>query len=143
MSAAPLDRGPRALPPSGGLLVLRVWFEPEHVTPLRARIVASADPAAGTDDPAGPDRLVTLSASAASVEDAVRVVRRWLERFGAPAGAPPAGGTVRLPGRADGDAPVTDDRQGTGAAGRQGPGGDGVGRDDVTVRRTAGGGPGR
>jgi hypothetical protein len=85
VTAAPPDRGPRAPPPTGGLLVLRVWFEPDHATPMRARIVGSVDPTGGTHGPAGPE-LPTLSATAASVEDAVRVVRRWLEGFEAPAG---------------------------------------------------------
>lgn len=89
MTAAPPDRGPRALASTGGLLVLRVWFEPDHATPMRARIVGWVDP--GTDDPVGPDQLLTLSATAASVEDAVRVVRRWLEGFELPAGPAPEG----------------------------------------------------
>jgi hypothetical protein len=55
-----------------GLLFLRVWIEPEHErNALRARV---------TEMVGGSGREVRI-ASAATVDDAVKSVRTWLEEF--------------------------------------------------------------
>lgn len=64
-------------PPLGtGLLIIRVWAEPEHPTSLRARIIRSTR--AGTDQGSEPKETSTASAT---VEEALGVVRAWLEEF--------------------------------------------------------------
>ena len=54
-----------------GVLVLRVWIEPGGEDGLRARITASDDL----------ERAEQRSVAAASVDDVVRVVREFVERF--------------------------------------------------------------
>ncbi|HXF71419.1 MAG TPA: hypothetical protein VNO79_02255 [Actinomycetota bacterium] len=86
---APAPPGSR---PLAGLLVLKVWFEPDHSTPLRARIVGSVDPSTGGPELVPAGGPATLTATAASVDEVVRIVRRWLEGFGPPEGGPPGAG---------------------------------------------------
>lgn len=55
-----------------GLLFLRVWIEPEHErTALRARLTGMVG---------GSGREVRISTTA-TVDDAVKSVRSWLEQF--------------------------------------------------------------
>jgi hypothetical protein len=59
-----------------GVLVLRVWTEPQADVPLRAKITAERDlNAAGRTEVA-----------AAGLPEIVDVVRAWLEEFAEPAG---------------------------------------------------------
>lgn len=55
----------------GGLLILRVWREDDADEALRVRITRA-------DDVTQPETEVTVTPS---VEEAVAVTRRWLERF--------------------------------------------------------------
>ncbi len=64
--------------PRSGLLVMRVWTEPEHPKPLRARIVRCVvDTGGAAHTPPTPDGDTV----AATVGDAVDAVRSWLEAF--------------------------------------------------------------
>lgn len=55
----------------GGLLILRVWREGDGAGALRVRVTRA-------DDVAQPETEVTVTTS---VEEALAVTRRWLERF--------------------------------------------------------------
>jgi hypothetical protein len=61
-----------------GLLVIRVWLEPEHRVTLRARITrsVSADPE-GLD----PNEPIAKTITVATTEDALGAVRAWLDSF--------------------------------------------------------------
>jgi hypothetical protein len=57
-----------------GVIVVRVWQEPSHSTPFRARITAVRDV-----DARGP----TEGAVASSVDETVALVRQFVEAFAA------------------------------------------------------------
>jgi hypothetical protein len=65
-----------------GVLVMRAWIEPEHPTSLRVRIVQSMGDT--IDDLAGTEALSPATTMAATIEDAVRIVRAWLDVFVGP-----------------------------------------------------------
>ena len=61
---------------------MRAWIEPEHPTSLRVRIVKSMGDT--IDDVAGTEALSPATTMAATTEDAVRIVRAWLDAFVGP-----------------------------------------------------------
>lgn len=74
-----------------GVLVVRLWIEANHERGLRARITQTLDAIAG-------EQSVAVAASA---DDIVAVVKRWVDEF-ATIGSPDVSGH-----RPNGDAPVT------------------------------------
>jgi hypothetical protein len=70
----------RVLSGRTGVLVMRGWIEPEHETALRVRIIQSVDDQAGGGS-AREQNIPMATTAAATVEDAMLVVRSWLEDF--------------------------------------------------------------
>jgi hypothetical protein len=60
-----------AEPNRAGVMIVRIWTEPEHENTLRARLTESNDLASRDQ----------VTHSAASVDEIVELVRTWAERF--------------------------------------------------------------
>jgi hypothetical protein len=58
-------------PQRTGVMIIRVWLEPDHPRPLRATLTSTVDVADGEE----------TRRSAASVETVCDGVREWLEEF--------------------------------------------------------------
>jgi hypothetical protein len=64
-------------PTVAGVLIIRVWFEPEHPVTLRARITKSmsANPSVGSELHGSTARTITVTRT----QDLLDTVRAWLE----------------------------------------------------------------
>ena len=78
---APSSSDIRSRSDATGVLIIRVWLEPGHPTALRARIVRSdgGQGHAASHHPGTPKGAIF----SATVDDTLKVVRAWLERFDA------------------------------------------------------------
>ena len=66
--------------PRAGLMIVRVWFEPESSAPLRAHIRVTSDVSEG----------FTRELTVVDADDVCAAVETWLEEFVAPSAAAPA-----------------------------------------------------